>query len=382
MPDIPLGVLDLVPIPSGSTAADALRNSIDLAQQAERLGYARYWFAEHHLNPGVAGTSPAVVLALTASATSTIRLGSGAVQLGHRTALSTVEEFGLLDTLHPGRLDLGLGRSGGRPPGAAKAPLATATPVVDGRAPNGLLVPPRFSFAYLLGSPRVALQRKLLLLPGAESQDYAEQIDDILALLAGTYRSPEGLEAHVVPGEGADVQVWILGSSGGESAEAAGARGLRFAANYHVSPGTVLEAAEGYRAAFQPSDILDKPYVSVSADVVVAEDDDTARELATGYGVWVRSIRTAEGAIEFPTPEEARAHVWTEEDRALVRDRLDTQFVGSPGRVADLLEQLQEATEADELLITTITHDHRDRVRSYALLAEEWRRRGHSSQSS
>jgi alkanesulfonate monooxygenase SsuD/methylene tetrahydromethanopterin reductase-like flavin-dependent oxidoreductase (luciferase family) len=380
MPDIPLGVLDLVPIPSGSTAADALRNSIDLAQQAERLGYARYWFAEHHLNPGVAGTSPAVVLALTASATSTIRLGSGAVQLGHRTALSTVEEFGLIDALHPGRLDLGLGRSGGRPPGAPKTPLPTV--VVDGRAPNGLRVPPRFSFEYLLGSPRTALQRKLLLLPGAESQDYAEQIDDVLALLAGTYRSPEGVEAHVVPGEGADVEVWILGSSGGESAEVAGARGLRFAANYHVSPGTVLEAAEGYRAAFQPSDILDKPYVSVSADVVVAEDDDTARELATGYGAWVRSIRTAEGAIEFPTPEEARAHVWTDEDRALVQDRLDTQFVGSPGPVADRLEQLQEATGADELLITTITHDHPDRVRSYELLAQEWRRRGHSSQSS
>src|SRR6202522_2690040 len=115
MTNTPLSVLDLVPVSSGSTAGQALRNSIDLAQEAERLGYARYWFAEHHLNPGVAGTSPAVVLALTAAATSTIRIGSGAVQMGHRTALSTVEEFGLIDALHPGRLDLGLGRSGGRP---------------------------------------------------------------------------------------------------------------------------------------------------------------------------------------------------------------------------------------------------------------------------
>ncbi|QJT05554.1 LLM class flavin-dependent oxidoreductase [Streptomyces asoensis] len=382
MSDIPLGVLDLAPISSGSTAADALRNSIDLARHAERLGYARYWFAEHHLNPGVAGTSPAVVLALTAAATSTIRLGSGAVQLGHRTALSTVEEFGLIDALHPGRFDLGLGRSGGRPPGGQASPPATATPVVDGRAPNGLLIPPRFSFERLLGSPRIALQRRLLLLPDATSQDYAEQIDDILALLAGTYRSPEGVEAHVVPGEGADVDVWILGSSGGQSAEVAGARGLRFAANYHVSPATVLEAVDGYRARFKPSASLDAPYVSVSADVVVAEDDARARELATGYGLWVRSIRTAEGAIPFPTPEEARAHAWTDEDRALVQDRVDTQFVGSPARVADLLEQLQEATGADELLVTTITHDHTDRVRSYELLAEEWRRRGHSAPSS
>src|ERR1700719_5174579 len=124
----PLTVLDLTPISSGSNATQALRNSIDLAQQAERLGYARYWFAEHHLNPGVAGTSPAVVLALTASATSTIRIGSGAVQLGHRTALSTVEEFGLLDALHPGRFDLRLGRSGGKPavPSPSGAPASRA----------------------------------------------------------------------------------------------------------------------------------------------------------------------------------------------------------------------------------------------------------------
>src|SRR5712672_4558689 len=128
MTSTPLAVLDLIPLSSGSPAAQALRNSIDLTQQAERLGYARYWFAEHHLNPGVAGTSPAVVLALTATATSTIRLGSGAVQMGHRTALATVEEFGLLDALHPGRFDLGLGRSGGKPRGpASPAPDASAS---------------------------------------------------------------------------------------------------------------------------------------------------------------------------------------------------------------------------------------------------------------
>ena len=253
----PLTVLDLVPISSGSNATQALRNSIDLAQQTERLGYARYWFAEHHLNPGVAGTSPAVVL----------------------------------------------------------------------------------------------------------------------ALIAGTYRSPEGEEAHVVPGEGAALQVWILGSSGGESAEVAGRNGLRFAANYHVSPATVLEAVDGYRAAFQPSAELGRPYVSVSANVVAAGTEAAARELATGYGLWVRSIRTAEGAIQFPTPEQARRHVWSEADRDLVADRIDSQFVGTPSQVADQLERLRDATEADELIITTITHDHADRVRSYQLLAEEWARR-------
>src|ERR1700727_2720972 len=184
MATTPLAVLDLVPISSGSTAAEALRNSIDLAQAAERLGYARYWFAEHHLNPGVAGTSPAVVLALTAAATSTIRIGSGAVQLGHRTALSTVEEFGLIDALHPGRLDLGLGRSGVRAPGGTgpaepnPAGPPEETSIVSAEAATarkGLLIPPKFDITPLLGSPRFALQRALLQLPGAKSQDYGEQ---------------------------------------------------------------------------------------------------------------------------------------------------------------------------------------------------------------
>ena len=140
----------------------------------------------------------------------------------------------------------------------------------------------------------------MLQLPGAESQNYTEQVDDVLALIADTYRSPDGVEAHVVPGRGADLQVWILGSSGGESAAVAGNRGLRFAANYHVAPAAVLEATYAYRAAFRPSAELDRPYVAVSADVVVAEDEATACDLAAGYGLWVRSIRTAEGAIRFP----------------------------------------------------------------------------------
>jgi alkanesulfonate monooxygenase SsuD/methylene tetrahydromethanopterin reductase-like flavin-dependent oxidoreductase (luciferase family) len=400
MTNTPLAILDLVPISSGSSAPEALRNSIDLARQAERLGYARYWFAEHHLNPGVAGTSPAVVLALTAAATTSIRIGSGAVQMGHRTALSTVEEFGLIDALYPGRLDLGLGRSAGRgrrprpePALAAAASQAVGSqpaasqpagppeppePAADAggrRTENGLLIPPRFPIERILRSPRAGLQRKLLTLPNAEPQDYTEQVGDVLALLRGTYVTEDGVEGHVVPGEGAGIQVWILGSSGGESARVAGANGLRFAANYHVSPATVLEAADGYRAEFRPSAELDRPYVSVSADVVVAGDEAAARELAEGYGLWVHSIRSGAGAIQFPTPAQARAHAWTDDERALVADRVATQFAGSPAQVADQLEILRDATGADELIITTITHDHADRVRSYELLAEEWSRR-------
>jgi luciferase family oxidoreductase group 1 len=235
-----------------------------------------------------------------------------------------------------------------------------------------LLIPPRFSPAQLFASPRFRLHDTLLRQPGAQPQDYAEQVDDILALLAGSYRTDDGVPAHVVPGEGAEVQVWILGSSGGQSAAVAAERGLRFAANYHVSPATVIEAVDAYRAAFTSSAELDRPYVSVSADVVVAEDETTARELATGYALWVRSIRSGEGAIPFPTPDEARRHDWTPQDRDLVQDRIDTQFVGDPAQVAARLQQLHEATGADELLVTTITHDHADRVRSYELLAREW----------
>ena len=374
----PLTILDLVPISSGSDAPQALRNSIELARYAEDLGYARYWFAEHHLNPGVAGTSPAVVIALIAASTHRIRLGAGAVQLGHRTALSTVEEFGLIDALHPGRIDLGLGRSAGRgkpgPGGTAPTPPRREAAVT----PNGLLLPPPFDFTTVLGSPRFALIKTLLQQPGAEAPDYTEQIGDLLALLRGTYRSADGVEAHVVPGERAQIEPWILGSSGGESARVAGANGLRFAANYHVSPSSVVEAVDGYRAAFEPAADaygVATPYVSVSADVVVAEDEAVARELASGYGAWVRSIRTAEGAISFPTPYEAALYPWTQADRDLVADRLQTQFVGTAKQVADRLEILRDATGADELIVTTITHDHADRIRSFELLAEEWETR-------
>jgi alkanesulfonate monooxygenase SsuD/methylene tetrahydromethanopterin reductase-like flavin-dependent oxidoreductase (luciferase family) len=148
--------------------------------------------------------------------------------------------------------------------------------------------------------------------------------------------------------------------------------GVRFAASYHISPATALGAVDAYRKAFVPSAHLDRPYVAVSADVVVAPEEEVARKLAAGYGLWVRGIRRGEGAIPFPGPEEAGRHAWSEEDRTLVRDRVDTQFVGTPQSVAAQLECLQEATDADELIVTTITHSHADRIRSFSLLAREW----------
>ncbi|GII58857.1 putative monooxygenase (luciferase-like) [Planotetraspora thailandica] len=371
----PLSILDLSPIPSGGTAADALRNTIDLARKAEEFGFHRYWLAEHHLTAGVASSAPAVLIALVAAATSRIRVGSGAVQLGHQTPLAVVEQFGTVDALHPGRIDLGLGRSGQRRAEVLSEQQAREPQSREPRprrTVGGLLIPEEFSFAELARSPRFAAHAALLQQPGATTPDFADQVDDIIAFLAGTHRSGDGIEAHVVPGEGAALELWILGSSGGQSAQVAGERGLPFAANYHVSPANVLEAVEAYRAAFKPSTALAEPHVLVSADVVVAEDDATAREVASGYGLWVRSIRSGVGAVPFPSPQEAAAHEWTDADRRLVADRLDTQFVGTPPAVAERLAVLRDVTGADELLITTITHDHDVRVRSHALLAEAW----------
>ncbi|MGC4759182.1 LLM class flavin-dependent oxidoreductase [Micromonospora trifolii] len=372
MPSTPLSILDLAPVPAGGTVTDALRNTVDLARRVEQSGYHRYWLAEHHLAAGVASSAPAVLIGQVAAATSAIRVGSGAVQVGHRTALSVVEEFGTLAALYPDRIDLGLGRSGQRRVEAAREIAAPTPPPVQARVVDGLLIPPPFSYAQVLASPRFALSSALLHQPGAQPPPFAEQVADVLALLRGDYTDADGLDAHAVPGEGTDLQVWLLGSSGGESAQLAGALGLPFAANYHVSPSSVLDAVAAYRAAFRPSTALTEPYVVVSADVVVGETDDAARRLAAPYGPWVRSIRSGEGAIPFPSPEQAAALQWTDDDRELVADRVDTQFVGSPGTVAERLRTLRDVTAADELLVTTITHDYADRVSSYELLAKEW----------
>jgi alkanesulfonate monooxygenase SsuD/methylene tetrahydromethanopterin reductase-like flavin-dependent oxidoreductase (luciferase family) len=352
---------------------------MDLVQMAELLGYRRYWFAEHHLNSGVAGSAPALLIAMAGATTERIRLGSGGVQSGHRTALSVVEEFGLLDAMHPGRIDLGIGRSGGRTffkdklgHSDGKGASSEQRKREDRYTDNGLLIPVAPSLRHLAAAPRITLTARMLQQEGAQSAEYGTLVGDILGLLEGSYRSDDGLDPHPVPGTGARVEPWILGSSPGESAEVAGRLGLRFAASYHISPATALSAARAYREAFVPSAELRHPYLAVSADVVVGPDDETARCLAAGYAEWVRSIRCGEGAMPFPDPVEASRRQWTPEDEALVHDRVASQIVGSPGTVVEGLARLQEATQADELIVTTITHSHQDRVRSFALLANAW----------
>ncbi|MFJ9364056.1 LLM class flavin-dependent oxidoreductase [Nocardia sp. NPDC101769] len=367
---IPLSVLDLAPISAGSTPQQAVRNSIDLARQAERLGYHRFWVAEHHFVK-VAGAAPATLIGLIAAATESIRVGSAAVQLGHHTSISVVEAFGTIDALYPGRLDLGLGRSGHRGDQVRSAGVPPVpTPDRPTEVRDGVVIPPPFFPGQLLDFSRVRAGLGALHLPGARPLPYTEQIPEILALLDGTYVTPDGVDLHAVPGEGADVQPWLFGSSGGESAQLAGRLGLPFAANYHVSPGTVVETVEAYRAAFRPSARFPRPYLVVSADVVVAADDATAQHLAATYGHWVYSIRSGAGAAEYLDPDTAPP--LSDQQRRLVDDRLTTQFVGSPVTVAERLRALQRLTGADEILVTSVTFDYEDRVNSHRLLAREW----------
>jgi alkanesulfonate monooxygenase SsuD/methylene tetrahydromethanopterin reductase-like flavin-dependent oxidoreductase (luciferase family) len=366
---VPLSILDLAPVSAGSDAATALRNTIDLAQRAERWGYRRFWIAEHHF-VSVASSAPAVLIGQIASATNTIRVGAAAVQMGYTTAIAVVESFGMLEAFHPGRIDLGIGRSGQRraQDRKPKRPKEPRPPRVWHEV-DGVVVPTPFDLRGLLDLEQLQATMGLLQQPEALSPDFAEQVDDVLHLLEGTYRAGK-FDVHAVPGEGSGLRPWVFGSTRGQSARVAGARGLPFVASYHITPATALEAIEAYRDTFVPSAALAKPYVVVSADIVVADDGDTARRLAAGYGHWVYSIRTGVGAMPYPEPDSCPP--LTDEQLYVVRDRLATQFVGTADEVAERLRALQRLTDADELVVTSVTHRHEDRLRSHELIAEHW----------
>ncbi|OZF04480.1 LLM class flavin-dependent oxidoreductase [Rhodococcus sp. 15-1154-1] len=368
MSRVPLSVLDLSPISEGSTAAEALRNTLDLARQAEEWGYERYWVAEHHF-VAAASSSPAVLVGLIAAATNRIRVGSAAVQIGHHTAASVVESFGTVDAVYPGRIDLGIGRSGQRRQ-EALAGKDVPEPEHEEWVVDGILFPKPFRSGKLVLSERVLASGEVLQQPHAVAPDFDTQLQDVLDFLGGRFSTSGGVELTATPGLGAQVEVWLFGSSGGQSAQVAGARGLPFVANYHVSPGTTLDAVEAYRAAFVPSDTVKEPYVVVSADVVVADTDADAQYLASSFGQWVHSIRSGHGAIAYPDPKTAAP--LTAEQAELVSDRVATQFVGSAVTVAEKLDGLQRATGANELVVTTATHGHGDRLRSFELLGKEW----------
>jgi len=366
---VPISILDLAPVSEGGDVATALRNTIELAQCAEQWGYRRYWIAEHHF-VAVASAAPAVLIGQIAAATNKIHVGSGAVQLSHTTAAAVVESFGMLDAFYPGRIDLGLGRSAQRRITKPKGPRPPRPePSREWREVGGVVIPPPFDLRGLLGSGRVKATMSILQQPEAVAPDFEEQLGDIIAMLAGTYEV-DGIDLHAVPGEGAGLTPWIFGSSKGRSAKVAGALGLPFVASYHITPSSALDAIDAYRDAFVPSATLARPYVVVSADIVVADDTATAKHLASSYGQWVYSIRAGGGAIPYPDPDHCEP--LTDEQLAAVTDRIATQFVGNPDEVAERLHTLQHATSADELVITSVTHRHSDRLRSHELIAKRW----------
>jgi alkanesulfonate monooxygenase SsuD/methylene tetrahydromethanopterin reductase-like flavin-dependent oxidoreductase (luciferase family) len=369
MTGVPLSILDLAPISAGSDAATALHNTIDLAQRAEHWGYRRFWIAEHHF-VGVASSAPAVLIGQIAAATNTIHVGSAAVQLTHTTAAAVVESFGMLEAFYPGRIDLGVGRGQRRDTGfKPKPPSAKNRPPRVWREVDGVVIPLPFDLRGLLDTERVKATMEILQQPEAVAPDFAEQLGDILALLDGTYQA-HGFDVHAVPGERSGLAPWIFGSTRGASARLAGAHGLPFVASYHITPATALEAIDAYRDTFVPSATLKRPYVVVSADIVVADDSATAKHLAAGYGQWVYSIRTGVGAVPYPAPEDCRP--LSEEQLPVVKDRLETQFVGDADEVAERLSALQRLTGADELVVTSVTHRHEDRLRSHELIAKRW----------
>ncbi|BBZ26444.1 putative monooxygenase (luciferase-like) [Mycolicibacterium madagascariense] len=371
--NVPLSILDLSPISEGGDAASALRNTIDLARHAEQWGFRRYWLAEHHF-VAVASSQPAVLIGQLAAATERIHVGAAAVQLGYTTAVATVESFGILDALYPGRIDLGVGRSGQRRREAAAGPKPDAAtrpakPPRVWREVDGVVIPAPFDISTLLNNPRLKARSSVLQQPDANAPDFGDQVADIIAMLQGTFQV-DGVETHVTPGERADLWPWVFGSSKGQSARVAAKFGLPFVASYHITPATALEAVEVYRDSFQPSDALREPYVVVSADVVVADDTATAQHLASTFGNWVHQIRAVDGAVPYPDPETTEP--LTAEQQELVRDRTATQFVGDPDEVAHRLDALQKLSGADELVITSVTHRHADRLRSHELIATRW----------
>jgi luciferase family oxidoreductase group 1 len=328
---VPLSVLDLAPVTEGSTAGQALRNSVDLARHVERWGYQRHWVAEHHNMPGIASSAPAVLIAHLADATTTLRVGSGGVMLPNHAPLVVAEQFGTLAALHPDRIDLGIGRAPGTDPGTARA-----------------------------------LRRSVHAL---SADDFPEQLAELLDHLGV---SPDGdgatRSSAAVPRPDTPVPIWLLGSSG-YSAQLAGYLGLPFAFAHHFSPVNTLPALDLYRTAFRPSAVLDRPYAMVCASVIVAESDDGARRLAAPIALAMLHLRQGRPRT-LPSPETALAYPYTDAERAAVEDHTSAYVVGGPDTVRAGVDRLLEATQADELMATTIVFDHADRLRSYELLAQ------------
>jgi luciferase family oxidoreductase group 1 len=326
--NVPLSVLDLAPVGSGSTASQALRNTVDLARLADREGYVRYWLAEHHGMPSIASSSPEILIEHVASRTERIRVGSGGVMLPNHVPLKVAESFHTLEALHPGRIDLGIGRA----PGSDPATAAAMRPF--------------------------------------NAEQFAAQLAELVALSRGDF--PIGhpfRNVRVVPADVELPPIWLLGSSGA-SARLAASLGMGYAFASHFSPTPPGPAIRVYRESFTPSPAFPRPHVILGVAAIVADTDEEAEYLASSSGLgWVRLQRGEYGPL--PSPQEALAYPYTLQERAVADAYRRLQLIGAPRRVHERIEAMVAETGADEIIVVTMVHGHAPRLRSYELLAAE-----------
>jgi len=326
--DVPLSVLDLSPVAAGTTAGQALRQTTELARRTEELGYHRFWVAEHHNMPAIASSAPAVLIAHLAAATSRIRVGSGGVMLPNHAPLVVAEQFGTLEALHPGRIDLGIGRA----PGTDQL---TA----------------------------LALRRTM---EGLSAEAFPEELGDLIELFTGA--DPRA-RITATPGRGDMPAIWLLGSSG-FSAQLAGLLGLPFSFAHHFSSANTVPALELYRQQFRPSRWLQRPLAMVALSAICADTDERARWLSGPAALSFLQLRAGRPQ-PLASPEEAAAYPYSDREREFASERFAGQAVGSPETVGRQLAALLRRSGADELMLTTMVYDIEDRVRSFELIAEK-----------
>jgi luciferase family oxidoreductase group 1 len=326
---IPLSVLDLATVGTGSSPAQALRDTTEMARLVERLGYERLWVAEHHSMAAIASSAPAVLIAHLASATTTIKIGSGGVMLPNHSPLVVAEQFGTLEALHPGRIDLGLGRAPGTDPHTARALRRTGDLSAD-TFPN----------------------------------DVVELISYLLP------RDGHPTFPFATPGSGYLPEVWLLGSST-FSAQLAGMLGLPFSFAYHFAPEQLDQALAVYRSTFEPSLLNEKPTAMVCVSVLCADSADEARWISGSTALSILQRRTGQHG-PLVSPEEAAAHPFSPADTALVESVMSTHVIGDPETVRRGLVSLLDRTAADELMLSTRTHSYEARARSFELVAQMW----------
>jgi luciferase family oxidoreductase group 1 len=322
---IPFSILDLSPIQKGATASDALRNTLALAQHAERLGYLRYWLAEHHNMPGIASAATALVIGHVAGGTKTIRVGSGGIMLPNHSPLVIAEQFGTLASLYPGRIDLGLGRAPG-------TDMMTAQ----------------------------ALRRDVAL----SAERFPQDVQELQAYFAPVQPRQR---IRAVPGAGLEVPIWLLGSSL-FGAQLAAMLGLPFAFALHFAPDAMMQALDLYRGGFQPSAQLERPYAMLGANVLAADSDAEARKQFTSQQQSFINLRRGMPG-QVPPPIDDIDAYWSEGEKAMVEHSLACSFVGSAATVESGLKQFLQATRPDELMITAHIYNQEARLRSIEIVA-------------